>query len=98
MNLAGTGHAMTVLQARFFPKAKRGGGAVVIAEVRCHDRKVEIEPTKVGPRDVRPFDPTAILGKLYFLVENAGPAPVQQLTRLKSDYWSFVEIRRGGNS
>jgi hypothetical protein len=84
---------MTVLQARFFPRSKRvSGGAVVMAEVRCDGGRAEVEPTNVGARDVRPFDPTAILAKLYSLVENAGPAAAQQLTRLKSDYWSFVEV------
>jgi hypothetical protein len=41
---------------------------------------------------VKPFDARGLVSKLYFLVEAAVPDPFHELLRLRSEYWSFVEI------
>jgi hypothetical protein len=82
---------MRALEARFYARAKAGGSPVTVGHVRWEQGRVEVDPADLKPDEIRPFTPQSVLSKLRFLVECAGTAPME-LTRLKSDYWGFVEL------
>ena len=93
---------MRVLEARFYPRSKRGGEVVVVGRITCANTRPVIEPMPVPADAVRPFHAGGLLAKLRFLVERAGPQACAELPQLNSEYWSFVPIesepRQAGES
>jgi hypothetical protein len=83
---------VATLEARFHPRSKAGGGFVVIGRIVCNGRRASIQPGEIAAPAVKPFDSGGLLRKLHFLVESAVPDPFHELLRLRSDYWSFVEL------
>jgi hypothetical protein len=83
---------MIVLEARFHPRSKTGGGAVVIGRVRVLEGRVSVEASPPRAESVRPFDAAGLIAKLRFLVESAGADVSRHLLSLRSDYWSFTEV------
>lgn len=86
---------MKVLEARFHPWSKNGGSAVVVGRIRCGEGRPLVEPIEVSPHAIRPFDGVGLIAKLRFLVESTGSNPCDELVRLRSNYWSFVEVNPG---
>ena len=83
---------MRVLEARFHPHSKKRGVPVAVARVLCDEERAVIEPIEPSLQHVEPFDPGALMKKLTFLVESAMPQPFEQLSTLRSDFWSFAEV------
>lgn len=76
---------------QFHPYRKGSRGpAIPVARVVCDGPRATVEVLDVHARDIDPFDPAGLAQKLQFLVENAGPRPFEELTMLRSDFWSFV--------
>ena len=83
---------MRVLEARFHPHSKKGGAPVAVARVLCDQERTLIETIERPPARLEPFDAGALMKKLKFLVEAAKPRPFEQLTALRSEFWSFTEV------
>jgi hypothetical protein len=82
-----------VLEARFHPQDGAPERFVVVAHVVCGDG------ARAAPPAVRPSAsladagaPDTILAKLRYLVAAAMPEPLSRLPRLRSRFWSFVEV------
>jgi hypothetical protein len=86
---------MRVREARFHPLPKTGGAAAPVARVLCDHERTIVEPIDPQLRGLRPFDPDALMKKLTFLVDSAQPRPYEQLTSLRSQFWSFAEVPAG---
>jgi hypothetical protein len=84
--------AMRILEARFHPDSKSGGGSIVVGRVHCEGRVGKIETYPLRPEAVTPFEPTALFDKLEFLVGSAVGDTFHALLRLKSGFWSFEEV------
>jgi hypothetical protein len=84
---------MRVLEARFHPQSKRNGNPVAVARVLCEREQARVEPCDLGR--LHPFDVDALMKKLTFLVESAKPRPYEQLTALRSQFWSFADVSTG---
>jgi hypothetical protein len=82
-----------ILEARFYPGSKSAPNAVVVGRVLCEGRTARIEPVPVRPESVRPFDPTALIGKLEFIVAAAAGDVFDALVKVRSGFWSFAEAR-----
>jgi hypothetical protein len=78
-----------VLEARFHPRTTDGAERIVVARVICGPRTVDIrpDPALAGSSEV-----SNLLIKLRYLVEATKPDCVDRLLRLKSSFWTFVEI------
>ena len=92
MGLASAPPSMRVLEARFHPHSKKSGTPVAVARVLCDRERTLIEPIEPLVARLEPFDTGALMKKLAFLVESAKPRPFEQLTTLRSDFWSFTEV------
>ena len=92
MGLASCMSRMRVLEARFHPHSKKSGAPVPVARVLCDRDRTLIEPVDPPLRRLEPFDADALMKKLTFLVESAKPRPFEQLTTLRSEFWSFTEV------
>lgn len=86
---------MRVLEARFHPQSKKSGSPIAVARVVCDRERTRVEPFDLRLGRVHPFDVEALLKKLAFLVESARPRPYEQLTTLRSQFWSFAEVSAG---
>jgi hypothetical protein len=87
---------MRVLEVRFYPQKKAGKSFLIVGRVYCEGRKATIEAAS----NVRKVEPAAagaaaMLEKLDYLVRESAPHPFDQLSELRSDYWSFVEVDDG---
>ena len=90
------GHGrMRVLEARFHPHSKKSGKPVVVARVLCDQRQTRVEPFDLQLGRLHPFDVDALMKKLAFLVDSANPSPYEQLTTLRSEFWSFKDVSVG---
>jgi hypothetical protein len=83
---------MKVLEARFHPQSKGAGTHVAVARILCDGRQASVEPMEFPARRIEPFDPTALLSRLNLLVGSAVPRPYDELTNLRSEFWSFVDV------
>jgi hypothetical protein len=83
---------MRVLEARFHQHSKKSGAPIAVARVLCDEEQTHIEPIALPAQRLEPFDTGALMKKLTFLVESAKPRPFEQLTTLRSQFWSFTEI------
>jgi hypothetical protein len=86
---------MRVLEARFHPHSKKNGLPVAVGRVLCDQEQARVEPFDLQLARLHPFDVGALMEKLRFLVESAKPRPYEQLTTLRSEFWSFAEISSG---
>jgi len=86
---------MKVLEARFHPRSKRSPLVVTLGRIVLRDREASIEPCKIASRALKPFEPVVLLSNLRSMVDRAvsDPDPWQRLAELRSDYWSFIEVR-----
>jgi len=87
---------MRVLEARFHPRKRVGGAFFVVGRVYCNARSARIEAA-VNVRENGQMDQatSAMLEKLDYLVRASAPRSFDYLSKLRSDYWSFVEIENG---
>ncbi len=83
---------MRVLEVRFHPHTKSVATSYVVARVWCGTGAAQIEPIRSAAAEEARLDAEAVLAKLRFLVDVSRPAPFEPLRKLRSDYWSFVEI------
>jgi hypothetical protein len=83
---------MKVLEACFHPRSKKCGAPLAVAHVLCDREQALIEPIEPPLQRLEPFDAGALMKKLSFLVESAKPSPFEQLTTLRSDFWSFTDV------
>jgi hypothetical protein len=86
---------MRVLEARFHPHSKKSGTPIAVARVFCDREQISVEPIDSQLPQLRrlhPFDVDALMKKLAFLVESSKPRPYEQLTGLKSQFWSFADV------
>ena len=83
---------MKVLEARFHPLSKKSGAPIPVARVLCGQEQTVVEPIDPQLRRLHPFDIDALMKKLTFLVESAKPRPYEQLTTLRSQFWSFADV------
>ena len=91
---------MRVLEARFHPWRKAQGPFLVVGRVLCRGRRAVVEATAPGDDDEESARRGTMLQKLNYLVGRSTPGAFQRLLRLRSEFWSFVEIEafdRGGN-
>jgi hypothetical protein len=84
---------MRVLEARFHPKQKLVPEFVVVGHVVWDEDGAITQPT-VQPSAELVYDgsPATMLVKLQYLVANTVPETFERLQRLKSLFWSFVEV------
>jgi hypothetical protein len=47
---------------------------------------------------VEPFSSDALISRLNLLVASAAPRPYEELTDLRSEFWSFVDVDAEGPS
>jgi hypothetical protein len=83
---------MRVLEARFHPLSKQGGMPVTVARVLCDRERTFVEPMGTQTHPLHPFDGDALMKKVIYLVESAKPRPYEQLTALRSQFWSFTKV------
>jgi hypothetical protein len=95
--------SVRVLEARFHPRRKAGGPWVVVGRVRCSGPVVSIEGASGAEEPASGGATEDMIDKLRYLVALHGPHPFERLLKLRSEFWSFVEImsptevtRRGG--
>jgi hypothetical protein len=81
-----------ILEARFHPSSKSGRPVVSVGRVLFDGQRVRIQPVEVPPLSVRPFDARRLQEKLEFLVMSFARDACDGLLRLRSDFWSFVEV------
>ncbi|HEX3695798.1 MAG TPA: hypothetical protein VH374_10445 [Polyangia bacterium] len=84
---------MRILEARFHPDAQLTGEGIVVGRVRCTGGKATVE---AQPGVATSGPPATMLHKLQYLVSICVPGPFDRLRRLRSRYWSFVEIAPPG--
>jgi hypothetical protein len=90
--LAGVDRPMKVLEARFHPHSKGGGTHVTVARVLCDGQQATVEAVSFPSRRIEPFEATAIFDRLNRLVGSAAPRPYTELTQLRSEFWTFVDV------
>jgi len=87
---------MRVLEARFHPWRKARGPFLVVGRVLCRRRRAVVEPAATGLEERAQPRQETMLQKLEYLVGRSGPHAFQRLRELRSEFWSFVEIEKGG--
>jgi hypothetical protein len=88
---------MRVLEARFHPWRKAQGPFLVVGRVVCRYRRAVVEPSLAGEEERQSVQRGTMLQKLNYLVGRSSPDAFHRLLRLRSEFWSFVEIGTGGN-
>jgi hypothetical protein len=77
-----------ILVARFHPLAD-DTQVVVVGQVICATHGTSLRPASLNGT----FTASAtLLAKLRYLIERAAPNPFDSLRKLRSQFWSFVEI------
>jgi hypothetical protein len=79
-----------ILLARFHPLAD-DSQIVVVGRVVCAADGAHLDAASLTGLH-RFKAPAALLVKLRYLIERAAPDPFDSLRRLRSRFWSFVEI------
>lgn len=87
---------MRMLEARFHPWRKARGPFVVVGRVLCQRRRTTIAPAAPGADETPVAHQQTMLQKLEYLVARSGRDTFHRLLDLRSDFWSFVEIQKGG--
>jgi hypothetical protein len=82
---------MPTLEARFYPRSKAEPSFVVVGRVVLGHGSTSIEPAKLPPQTVSPFDSDGLHLKLKFIVQCATNDPYPELLNLRSDFWAFVD-------
>ena len=77
-----------VLLARFHPLAD-DSQIVVVGRVVCAADGAHLDAASLGGLFQAP---ATLLLKLRYLIERAAPNPFESLRKLRSRFWSFVEI------
>ncbi len=77
-----------VLLARFHPLAD-DSQIVLVGRVVCAADGAHLDAASPGGRFQAP---ATLLLKLRYLIERAAPDPFESLRKLRSRFWSFVEI------
>lgn len=80
---------MRILEARFHPDAEHDRNGVIVGRVFCGERKATVAP---DPGFVASGTAATTLSKLQYLVDICAPQPYERLQRLRSRFWSFVEV------
>ncbi len=80
--------APRVLLARFHPLAD-DSQIVVVGRVVCAADGAHLDSASLGGLFQAP---ATLLLKLRYLIERAAPDPFESLRKLRSRFWSFVEI------
>jgi hypothetical protein len=88
---------MRVLEARFHPWRKAQGPFLIVGRVVCGRHRAVVEATDPGEEERERAQRGTMLQKLNYLVGRSSPDAFDRLLRLRSDFWSFVEIEKGGN-
>jgi hypothetical protein len=57
-----------------------------------------VQALEVPPKGVEPFSSDALISRLNLLVASAAPRPYEELTVLRSEFWSFVDVGAEGPS
>jgi hypothetical protein len=82
---------MRVLEARFH--RRNGAEFVVVGHLVWTGRpERELPHVRPAPSLLLEPSPTPMLSKLEYLVSVTAPAPFERLQRLRSRFWSFVEV------
>ena len=85
---------MRVLEARFHRKS--GADYLVVGRLLWAEGVSPDRPTvELASSLELDSEPTAMLSKLRYLVSATAPEPFERLQRLRSRFWSFVEIDAG---
>jgi hypothetical protein len=81
-----------VLEARFHPQQKAAGDFIVVGHVvwEVDDERPLVQPSRTL---LSRTEPATLLSKLQYLVALNGSASFERLQVLRSQFWSFVEIR-----
>jgi hypothetical protein len=87
---------MKVLEARFHPLRKARGPFVVVGRVFCQRRGCVVEAAPASVDEPPAARHETMLQKLEYLVARNGGDSFHRLLELRSDFWSFVEVRQGG--
>lgn len=83
---------MRVLEARFHPRQKGGGDFVVVGHVVWEqDNRHPI--LQASSALLTPAAPSTVLSKLQYLVSVHARESFEYLLALRSQFWSFVEVR-----
>ena len=82
---------MRVLEARFHPHKRNGKAAIVVGRVYVYGTTALVQGA-TGPSVVPITFRDAMIEKLRYLVRSCGNHPYDGLTKLRSDFWSFVEL------
>jgi len=82
-----------IIEARFHPGSKSAPKTVVVGRVLCDGRTARIEHLPVRPESIKPFDPTALIDKLEFIVAAAAGNVFDALVTVRSGFWSFAEVQ-----
>ena len=87
---------MLVLEARFHPVPEEPQSAVVVGHVVWTDEideQPQVQPSRALMAD---GSLATLLSKLQYLVAVSSPGSFQRLQRLRSKFWSFVDVRPQG--
>jgi hypothetical protein len=90
---------MRVLEARFHPRKRDGASTIIVGRVYCDGETTRVESSNGSSNAPITFQ-EAMVEKLRYLVRSCGLRPYDGLRKLRSDYWSFVELKlkQGGES
>jgi hypothetical protein len=81
-----------VLEARFYPQARKAGTPVIVARVVWEGGEAAIQALDVSPSRIAPFVIGDLIERVRRFVDVAMPRPCEELTVLRSAFWSFVEV------
>jgi hypothetical protein len=87
---------MRILEARFHPDSKSGPSSIPVGRVFCDGPVARIQPLRIRPEMVAPFETPALFDRLEALVGAAVGDTFHALVRLESGSWSFVEVQARG--
>ena len=68
-----------------------------MGRVFCDGPTAKIETRPIRLEAILPFDPPALYDKLEFLVGSAVGDTFAALMRVRSGFWSFIEVQDGAN-
>ncbi len=88
---------MRVLEARFHPHKRNGAATIVVGRVYCEGSTAFVLGID-GPSRVPSVVHEAMVEKLRYLVRTCGARPYEGLQRLRSEYWSFIDLKQGGET
>ena len=81
---------MRVLEARFYPERKGNADFIVVGSLIWNERRARGRPL-VQPAPTTTSSP--LLSKLLYLLNLTKPNSFDQLQSLRSEFWSFIEVK-----